>query len=167
MRKILLVLLLLLVLSAALVVPAAAQGTTTYVVQPGDTLASIARQFCTTWQQIYHMNKAVIGPNPNVLRPGTVLVVPNNCGGGNPPPTPPPGGGTVPCDTGPTAHAKGPINGNVYTVTFGDTMFSISRRFCTTVSQLSAANGISNPWLIFVGQRLTIPGGHRPRRQDM
>lgn len=162
MRKILLVLLLLLVLSAALVVPAAAQGTTTYVVQPGDTLASIARQFCTTWQQIYHMNKAVIGPNPNVLRPGTVLVVPNNCGGGNPPPTPPPGGGTVPCDTGPTAHAKGPINGNVYTVTFGDTMFSISRRFCTTVSQLSAANGISNPWLIFVGQRLTISGGQPP-----
>lgn len=158
MRKLTLVLIAVLVLSAALVVPAAAQTTTTYVVQPGDTLSSIARQFCTTWQQIYHMNKAVIGPNPNVLRPGTVLVVPNNCGGGNPPP----GGGTAPCDRGTSAHAKGPINGNIYTVTFGDTMFSISQRFCTTVQQLSAANGVSNPWLIFAGQRLTIPGGQPP-----
>ncbi len=158
MRKLTLVLIAVLVLSAALVVPAAAQTTTTYVVQPGDTLSSIARQFCTTWQTIYHMNRAVIGPNPNVLRAGTVLVVPNNCGGGNPPP----GGGTVPCDRGPSAHAKGPINGNIYSVTFGDTMFSISQRFCTTVQQLSAANGISNPWLIFAGQRLTIPGGQPP-----
>ncbi|MEZ4771017.1 MAG: LysM peptidoglycan-binding domain-containing protein [Caldilineales bacterium] len=161
MRKFTLVLIAVLVLSAVLVLPAAAQTTTTYVVQPGDTLASIARQFCTTWQQIYHMNRAVIGPNPNVLRAGTVLVVPNNCGG-HPPPPPPPGGGSVPCDRGPSAHAKGPINGNVYTVTFGDTMFSISRRFCTTVPQLSAANGISNPWLIFAGQRLVIPGGPPP-----
>ncbi len=157
MRKITFVLVAVLVLSAALVLPAAAQTTTTYVVQPGNTLASIARQFCTTWQQIYQMNQAVIGPNPNVLRPGTVLVVPNNCGGGNPPP-----GGVVPCDRGPTAHARGPISGNVYTVLLGDTMFSISQRFCNTVQQLSAANGISNPWLIFAGQRLTIPGGQPP-----
>lgn len=160
MRKFTLVLIAVLVLSAALVVPAAAQTTTTYVVQPGDTLSSIARQFCTTWQQIYHMNQAVIGPNPNVVRAGTVLVVPNNCGG-NPPPTPPPGG-NVPCDRGPSQHASGAISGNVYTVAFGDTMFSISRRFCTTVQHLSAANGISNPWLIFAGQRLTIPGGQPP-----
>lgn len=160
MRKLTFVLIAVVVLSAALVVPATAQTTTIYVVQPGNTLFSIARQFCTTWQQVYQMNQAVIGPNPNVLRAGTVLVVPNNCGGGNPPP--PPGGGGVPCDMGPSAHAKGPINGNVYTVTLGDTMFSISRRFCTTVQQLSAANGISNPWLIFVGQRLTIPGGSPP-----
>lgn len=155
MRRLTLLILIVLVLSALLVAPASAQTTVTYVVQPNDTLSSIARQYCTTWQQIYNMNRAVIGPNPNVLRAGTVLVVPNNCGGG----TPPPGGGTVPCDRGPSAHANGPINGNVYLVVRGDTMFSIAGRFCTTVSPLASANGISNPWRIYAGQSLVIPGG--------
>lgn len=156
MRRLILLLMAVLVLSTVLVAPVAAQSTVTYVVQPNDTLSSIARQHCTTWQQIYNMNRAVIGPNPNVLRAGTVLVVPNNCGG-NPPP-----GGTVPCDRGPSAHANGPINGNVYLVVRGDTMFSISQRFCTTVPQLSAANGIGNPWRIYAGQTLVIPGGAPP-----
>lgn len=136
--------------------PAAASGsqqTVTYVVRPGDTLSSIARQFCTTWQQIYHINRAVIGPNPNVLRPGTVLQVPAQCGGQ--PPTPPPGG----CNLGPISHAMGPLNGNVYTVVAGDTLFSIARRFCTTVSYLASTNGIPYPSRIFVGQRLVVPVG--------
>lgn len=159
MKRLLFVMLILVVLMAALVAPVAASGnyqTVTYVVKPNDTLASIARQFCTTWQQIYQINQAVIGPNPNVLRSGTVLQVPNQCGGQ---PVPPPSGG---CNLGPISHAMGPLNGNVYTVVAGDTLFSISQRFCTTVSQLAAANGIRHPWLIFVGQRLTVPVGSAP-----
>lgn len=156
MKRLLFVMLILVVLMDALVAPVAASGsyqTVTYVVKPNDTLASIARQFCTTWQQIYQINQAVIGPNPNVLRSGTVLQAPNQCGGQ---PAPPPSGG---CNLGPIQHAMGPLNGNVYTVVAGDTLFSIARRFCTTTQQLATANGIRYPWLIFVGQRLTVPVG--------
>ena len=61
-------------------------------------------------------------------------------------------------DNGPSWHARGTVSGNVYTVAFGDTMFSISRRFGLTVDGLAAANGITNTSLIFGGQSLTIPG---------
>ena len=45
-----------------------------------------------------------------------------------------------------------------YIVQRGDTLFSIAVRFGVSVAALTAANGISNPNLIFVGQALTIPG---------
>jgi len=51
----------------------------TYVVQPGDTLSQISARFYGTaayWPGIYLANQAAIGPNPNVLRIGTVLVIP-------------------------------------------------------------------------------------------
>jgi LysM repeat protein len=159
MKRLLFAMLIVVVLASALAAPATASGsaqTVTYVVRPDDTLASIARQFCTTWQQIYHINRAVIGPNPNVLRSGTVLVVPNHCGGQTPPPPP------APCNLGPIPHAMGPLNGNVYTVVLGDTLFSISRRFCTTVQHLAASNGIRHPWRIYAGQRLVVPVGTQP-----
>jgi LysM repeat protein len=153
MKHLLPVLVVVLVLAGALVVPASAAHSSpavTYVVQPGDTLASIGRQFCTTWQEIYNLNRATIGPNPNVLEPGTVLQVPNRCGGQ------PPSCSAV--DHGPTQHARGVIQGNIYTVAFGDTAFSVSRRFGLTVDQLAAANGLTNPNRIYGGQTLIIPG---------
>ncbi len=45
-----------------------------------------------------------------------------------------------------------------YTVQPGDTLFSIARRYNTTVSDLVATNQIANPNLILVGQLLNIPG---------
>lgn len=45
----------------------------------------------------------------------------------------------------------------VHIVQRGDTLSSLARRFCTTVSAIAQVNGISNPNLIFVGQRLIIP----------
>ncbi|HSN73708.1 MAG TPA: LysM peptidoglycan-binding domain-containing protein [Anaerolineae bacterium] len=157
MKRLLFIILIVVVLAGALAAPAAASGnaqTVSYVVKPDDTLSSIARQFCTTWQQIYHINRAVIGPNPNVLRAGTVLQVPNQCSVQ----TPPPGG----CNLGPIPHAMGPLNGNIYTVVAGDTLFSIARRFCTTVNFLATTNGIPHPARIYVGQRLAVPVGTTP-----
>ncbi|MBX3001885.1 MAG: LysM peptidoglycan-binding domain-containing protein [Caldilineaceae bacterium] len=46
---------------------------------------------------------------------------------------------------------------STYVVQRGDTLFSIARRFGTTVAELSRLNGITNPNLIRVGQRLRLP----------
>ena len=45
-----------------------------------------------------------------------------------------------------------------YTVQAGDTLSGIAQRFGVTVEALAAANGITNPNSISVGQVLTIPG---------
>jgi LysM repeat protein len=60
-------------------------GTVTYVVQPGDTLSRIARQYATTVQAIAQANNIA---NPNLIYVGQVLVIPGATGGI---PTPDPG----------------------------------------------------------------------------
>lgn len=51
------------------------------------------------------------------------------------------------------------INGNkqtIYTVKAGDTLSGIAAKYGTTWQALAQANGIANPNIIFVGQRITI-----------
>lgn len=50
----------------------------------------------------------------------------------------------------------------VYSVSWGDTLFSIAARYGTTVNALMQANGIRNADFIYVGQRLLIPGAPAP-----
>ncbi len=52
--------------------------TTSYVVQQGDTLSSIARKFSVPggWNAVYQMNRDAIGPNPDHVLPGTRLELP-------------------------------------------------------------------------------------------
>jgi hypothetical protein len=47
----------------------------------------------------------------------------------------------------------------VHSVARGENLFRIAVRYNTTVAAVSAANGITNPQLIYVGQRLVIPCG--------
>lgn len=57
--------------------PAPAPGQRTYTVQPGDTLSGIAKKLgLGGWQPLYEANRDVIGGNPNLIRPGQVLMVP-------------------------------------------------------------------------------------------
>jgi LysM repeat protein/plastocyanin len=49
----------------------------------------------------------------------------------------------------------------VYYVQFGDTLFSISQRYGTTVPALMAANGLAS-YNIYAGQRLFVPVGYSP-----
>ncbi|MBN1976382.1 MAG: LysM peptidoglycan-binding domain-containing protein [Anaerolineae bacterium] len=49
-----------------------------------------------------------------------------------------------------------------YIVQRGDTLYSIARRYGTTVEAIASANGITNPNLIRVGQKLTIPTSGSP-----
>lgn len=48
----------------------------TVTVKAGDSLSRIAAKAGTTWQKLYEANKAVIGSNPNLIRPGQTLKIP-------------------------------------------------------------------------------------------
>ena len=111
-------------------------GIGTYIVQTGDTLASIARLYNITPGALAGLNGIV---NAAQVQPGRVLVVPgpgNNIGGRAPTPTP----------------------RHVYVVQVGDNLFRISLKFHITLAALMSANGIVNPNLVYAGQQLTIPG---------
>ena len=140
---------------APLAASAQAGPTTIYVVQPGDTAFAIANRYCMTVQELQNLNGAAIS-NPNQLYPGMQLRVVNRCGssgsGWNCG-----GGSSGVFDRGPNPHARGTVYGDTYTVALGDTSWSISQRFGISVIALCQANGI-NPWYIWAGQRLVIPG---------
>ena len=56
-----------------------------------------------------------------------------------------------------------PNEGNViHIVEWGETLFSIARRYGTSVDGICAANGIADPTRIFAGQRLMIPTSNAP-----
>ncbi|RMF81799.1 MAG: LysM peptidoglycan-binding domain-containing protein [Chloroflexi bacterium] len=117
---------------------------TTYTVQRGDNLFRIALRFNVSRQALAEANGIV---NPSLIFVGQQLVIP--------------GTGTQttssPSDssTNDTTTSSAPMT---YVVARGDTLFRIAARFGTTVSDLVAANNLSNRNLIFVGQRLIIPG---------
>ena len=88
---------------AVLALPGAA-APTRYTVAAGDTLSAIAAALAVPggWPALYAANRRVIGPDPALIRPGTVLAVPHPAapaaprppGSGRPaPPGPPPGSG--------------------------------------------------------------------------
>ncbi len=54
----------------------------TYVVQQGDTLSGIAAQLSVRggWPALFAANRSLIGPDPNIINPGTVLVLPGQEG---------------------------------------------------------------------------------------
>lgn len=120
-------------------------GSSTYIVRPGDTLGLIALRFGVTIQALAAANNI---SNINVIYVGQVLTIPGTVG-----PTPPP---TTPPPTTPP-----PPSGNTisYVVQPGDTLGKLAIRYGTTIQAIMAANGLSNPNLIYVGQVLQIPVG--------
>ncbi len=112
----------------------------TYVVQPGDTLALIARRFGATVAAIAEANNIA---DPDVIFVGQVLQIPV--------PTVPPAVAAVP----PTIAV--PTGFRVYTVQPGDTLAEIAARFGTTVQALTTVNRIPDPDVIVAGQVLLVP----------
>lgn len=119
----------------------------TYIVQPGDNLFRIATQHSVTVNEMRAANPDLVGEAP-ILQPGQQLNVPN-CGA-----LAPSGDeNAAPADT-PAPAAAG---GEVYTVQAGDTLLRISQRFNTTIDAIVAANNLSNPNRLDIGQQLVIP----------
>lgn len=121
---------------AAVAAPAGADSA--YVVKPGDTLGSIAARFGVSASAIARANGIT---NPDRIYIGQNLTIPG-AGGAPAAPKPPS-----------TAPATG-----TYIVQPGDTLGKIAARYGTTVNNLMRLNGISNPNLIWVGQRLKVSG---------
>ena len=51
-----------------------------HVVQKGESLSLIAKHYygdIHKWKQLYEANKAVIGDNPDLIKPGQELVIPD------------------------------------------------------------------------------------------
>ncbi len=109
-----------------------------YSVQPGDTVSTIAEQFGTTSQTIRELNLLT----QDTLQPGQLLRVPNT-----------PGIGTADAESTPIP--TGPFE---YTVKAGDTLLSIAIDFGVSTNEIVAANTLSNPDALFVGQTIVIPG---------
>ena len=118
-----------------------------YSVRWGDYLYKIARQFGVSAADIMRCN---VLPNPNLLRPGQQLLIPQ----GAPTATPAPSRTRVP----PTVTPPAPC-GTRYYVRPGDTLSRIALMFGTTVRAIMDANGLVNPNYIYVGQILWIPCG--------
>lgn len=51
---------------------------TYYTVKPGDNLSTIAEQYNMTWQELYNINKNIIGDNSNLINVGLELKIRRN-----------------------------------------------------------------------------------------
>ena len=63
---------------AAITEVTAARPAATWTVRPGDTLSAVAAALGVRggWPALYAANRAAVGPDPGLIRPGTVLAVP-------------------------------------------------------------------------------------------
>ena len=104
-----------------------------YTVQPGDTLSKIASQYGTTVQELVDINNIT---NPNLIYPGQSLRVLTNS--------------TV---QGEETRATGSIT---YTVQRGNTLSQIASAYGVTVEHIVELNDITNPNLIYPGEKLRI-----------
>ena len=100
-----------------------------YTVQSGDSLYSIARKYNTTVDAIKQLNNL----SNNTLSIGQVLKIPTE-----------------------TAPIKPPSTNNSYTVQSGDSLYSIARKYNTTVDELMKLNNLTSN-LLSIGQVLKVP----------
>jgi LysM repeat protein len=140
------------------------QGTT-YTVQSGDSPSSIAERFGTTAEAIMEANGIT---DPTGLYVGQVLVIPGAAAepDGTPAPTAEPAPTSEPQpeptvepepEPEPTVTPEPPAEGTVYIVQAGDIPETIAAQFGITADALMAANGITDPTSLQIGQELIIP----------
>ena len=63
----------------------------------------------------------------------------------------------TPCDNGRTEHAQGVLQDGLYTVVRGDTVYSVSRRFCVSEWDLRQANHMRHSSRLYAGTKIIIP----------
>jgi murein DD-endopeptidase MepM/ murein hydrolase activator NlpD len=119
------------------------ESTQPYLVQAGNTLASIARHYDTTWQTLAQINGLI---SPNAIYAGQVIQVPAL----NEPASE---------EEGEAETVHPPIAGGVlYIVRPDDTLLRIALHYGVSPWTLIAASHVANPALIYPGQELVVPG---------
>lgn len=111
-----------------------------HVVQRGEYLALIADKYGVSVSAIVRANNL---RNANFVYPGQKLIIPAS--------------DVVVATPTPASEASPTPFGRIHIVRRGETLQSIALKYGVTVRELSAANRIRNPNLIYVGQRLVIP----------
>jgi murein DD-endopeptidase MepM/ murein hydrolase activator NlpD len=109
-----------------------------YVVQAGDTVASIAKRYGTTWTALVHVNRML---SPNTLYAGQVIQVPRV---------------SSPDDDRVSLSRSG--LGAIYVVRSGDTLPRIGLRQNISPWALAEVNQLTSPAMVYSGQALVIPG---------
>lgn len=99
----------------------------TYTVKPGDTLYGISNQFGVSVTELAELNNI----KGDILKVGQVLTIPGSAG-------------------------TNPNNMFMYTVQKGDTLYSIAKKYNTTVNDIINLNYLKNTNLS-IGQTLRIP----------
>jgi LysM repeat protein len=121
---------------------------TIYVVQPGDTMATIATRFCITVEEIQRLNNIV---DINSLGIGQEMRIPIRDGGC----------GVASPATGEPDEPAGPQRppGEIYIIQEGDTLANIAAAFGFTWVDLMNYNGLTEAQAanIQIGQALIIP----------
>ena len=69
-------------------------------------------------------------------------------------------------NTGSQTPSSGTTSEVTYTVVAGDTLSKIAAKYGTTYQKLAAYNGITNPNIIRVGQKIKIPGTAAPKKTN-
>lgn len=108
----------------------------TYTVKPGDTLYGISNQFGVSVTELASLNNV----NASNLRIGQVLTIPSSSG-------------------------TNPNNMFLYTVKSGDSLYSIARKYGTTVDKIVSLNNLKTTNLS-IGQVLRIPETYT-KEEDM
>jgi len=119
-------------------VPLGAPCPNPYTVQSGDWLYKIARNCGVSVAALIAANPNI---NPNVLSPGQQLNMPGQ-------------GGATPASAG---DPGGSGCAGSHVVVTGESLYRLAFACGLTVEQLAAANGITYPYTIYIGQVLTIP----------
>ena len=121
-------------------------ASTEITVAAGDTLYSLARENNTTVEELARVNGLVA---PYGLYVGQKLAVPGK--------TTAPSVQTVsvPVRTAPNTTTR--VQLREITVTAGDTLYSLSRRYSVPVNDLAVMNNLSAPFTLSVGQTLKVP----------
>jgi LysM repeat protein len=131
---------------------------TAYTIQKGDSLWTIAKKNHVTTAELAKANNL---HSNSALKPGKKLMIP-----GKPITTAAPADSSalsLPLPTAAAAPAEAPArpSGEVvkHVVASGESLGTIARKYQVKVGDLAAANNITDPAKIRVGQALIIPGG--------
>src|SRR6478736_11419 len=125
----------------------------TYTVERGDSLWSIAKKHGLTVSELAKANNVTTG---TALKPGRKLIIPGKHGVA---PAATAAAATAPAEAAatPAAHPAG-AEAVKHTVQSGESLGVIARKYGVTVGELAAANNITDPSKVRVGQQLVIPG---------